>query len=501
MSSSRPPSEETAQAIREVEEGIEEIGDPEASPANPSATLAVGARAGLGADPGRRRRLVRTGTTLEIWRLAWPVMLSQSLATGVGLIDIAMVGRLGAAEQAAVGYASQLFFFGQSALFAIGFSCVALMARAIGGGDAQRARYVQVASVGLSLITSSLLAAVFLAAPRTLLGWLSAEPQVIELCIPYLQLLMLSSVLLAACLTLESGLRANRDMRTPMQIALAVTVAKVALNGPLIFGWLGVPRLELVGAGLATLASQVLAVILFGLVLARTPRHSPTALHREDLAGALALVPPLVRIALPGIAERVIMNLAMLSYFVVLGSYGTAAVAAYTIGVRILSFSWIPGTGYAQAVGTLVGHSLGAGDEAAAERAGWRAARLALVTAVALGALGGFLREPLARLFTADATTIEELLPFMLMLAIAQPMLQLHFTLGGAHRGAGDTWTPLVASFVGNWVFRVPLAVACAHWLDLPLIWVWGAILFDHLARALWLTASFRRGRWRNAPA
>ena len=184
-------------------------------------------------------------------------------------------------------------------------------------------------------------------------------------------------MILAACLTLESGLRANRDTRTPMQIALVVTLAKIALNGVFIFGWLGFPRLELVGAGLATLASQVLAVVLFGVVLARAPQHSPTALHREDLRGSLALVPALVRIALPGIAERVVMNLAMLSYFVVLGSYGTAAVAAYTIGVRILSFSWIPGTGYAQAVGTLVGQSLGAGDEVAAERAGWRAARLA----------------------------------------------------------------------------------------------------------------------------
>ena len=90
----------------------------------------------------------------------------------------------------------------------------------------------------------------------------------------------------------------------------------------------------------------------------------------------------------------------------------------------------------------------------------------------------------------------EQLGPFMLALGIAQPFLQLHFTLGGAHRGAGDTWTPLMAALVGNWVFRVPLAILFARTLDMPLIWVWGALILDHVARSGWLGWSFRSGRW-----
>ena len=106
-------------------------------------------------------------------------------------------------------------------------------------------------------------------------------------------------------------------------------------------------------------------------------------------------------------------------------------------------------------------------------------------------------REELARLFTSDRAVIAALLPFMTALAIAQPFLQLHFTLGGAHRGAGDTFTPLVAAAVGNWVFRVPLALLAGLVLDLDVVWVWYAILFDHISRSLWLTRSFQRGRWR----
>jgi len=483
-------------AAHEVEEEVEELGDPEGGPSLPSATLAAAAAAGRNAE--RAAAVPLRGPGREIWRLAWPVMLSQMLITVVGLVDIAMVGRIGPKAQAAVGYASQFFALAQSALFAVGFACVAVMARAIGANDLARARAGLAGSLVLAIVVAVAFAGVILAAPSQVLGWLSAEPDVVELAVPYLQLVMIGSLLMAVALTLESALRANRDTQTPMRVAVVVTAVKLGLNGVLIFGAFGFPRLELVGAGLATIASQVVAVALFSLVALRQPRSSPMALGRADLVAARKLLPELTRISVPGVAERLVMNLALLSYFAVLGQYGTVAVAAYTVGVRILAFSWIPGTAYAQAVATLIGQALGAGDRAGATRAGWRAAKLALGTALVLGTVCVFAREPLARLFTDDAETIATLGPFMLCLAIAQPFLQLHFTLGGAHRGAGDTWTPLVAAFVGNWLFRVPFAFFASEIAELGLVAVWIVLILDHVARAAWLLVSFRRGKWQD---
>jgi putative MATE family efflux protein len=495
----RRRGEESA-ARHEVEGEVEDLGDPEAGPSLPSTTLAAAAAAGAAAAAASTagRAAAVPGTGREIWRLAWPVMLSQVLVTLVGLVDIAMVGRIGPRAQAAVGYASQFFALSQSALFAVGFACVAVMARAIGGGDTERARRALAGSLLLALLVAVSFAGLVLAAPRTVLAFLSAEPEVIELAVPYLRLVMLGSLLMSVALTLENALRADRDTRTPMRVAVVVTSVKLGLNALLIFGLLGFPRLELVGAGLATVGSQVVAVLLFCSVALGLPRGSPLALRRRDFAASRRLLPELFRIAVPGVAERLVMNLALLSYFGVLGQFGTVAVAAYTVGVRILAFSWIPGTAYAQAVATLVGQSLGAGDRAGATRSGWRAAKLALATAVVLGLVCAFAREPLARLFTDDADTIATLGPFMLCLAIAQPFLQLHFTLGGAHRGAGDTWTPLVAAFVGNWVFRVPLSFLASEIAQLGLVAVWAVLILDHVARAGWLLVSFRRGRWQD---
>jgi putative MATE family efflux protein len=428
-------------------------------------------------------------------------MLSQVMASAVGLVDIAMVGRLGAIAQAAVGYAAQLFFLAQSVLFAISFACVALMARAIGAGQPERARSALAASLLLAVGAAALLTASLVIAPEPLLRLLSAEARVIELCVPYLRLVMASTILLSVCLTLESALRADRNTRTPMLIATIVTAAKIGLNALLIFGLAGFPRLELVGAGLATLLAQGLALLLFAAVLLRAPRTAPTSLRRADWLAAPSRLREVVRIALPGVLERVVMNVAMLSYFAFLASYGTVAAATYTIGIRILSFTWIPGIGYSQAVSALVGQALGARDEAGAERAGWRAARLAIWTAVVMGLIGALTREPLARLFTTDAATAAALGPFMLCLSLAQPTMQLHFTLAGAYRGAGDTMTPLVASLIGNWVFRVPMAWAATALLQLPLVYVWVILVFDHTSRAAWLLWRFRSRPWQRAAA
>jgi len=424
-------------------------------------------------------------------------MLSQALLNVVGLVDIAMVGRLGSDAVAAVGYASQFFHLSQSVLFAVGFACVALMAHAIGAGDPARARRALAAAMIVSTGTALALTAAMLSASATLLTALGAEPAAVAQGVPYLRLIVGASLLLAVSMILEFALRADRDARTPMLIAGAVTIVKLAGNGLLIFGAFGAPRLELVGAGLATLISQVVGLALFVAVVLRADARSPLRLRPRDFAGARPLIPEVVRLALPSVGERLANNFALLAYFRVLSGYGSVAIATYTVGIRLLSFTWVPGVGFGTAASTLVGQALGARDPAGATRAGWRATYLALGVAIALGGVCLLLPGPLARIFTDDPDLIAGLIPFLVFLALAQPALQGHFALGGAHRGAGDTWTPFVASTLGNWLIRVPVAALLAFVLDAPVIWIWAVILVDHTLRAAWLAASFRRGRWR----
>lgn len=482
---SEPPESEDRRAA------IDPIDDPEVAPQTPSGALAKGAVSSP--EPGPTGRGAAAG---EIWRLSWPIMLSQILVTAVGLIDIAMVGRLGPDSVAAVGYATQFFFMTQSALFAVGFACVALMARAIGAGQLTVARQSMAASLIVAVSTAGVVATVVLARPRALLGLLNAESHVVELCIPYMELVLGATLLLAISLVVESALRADRDTVTPMRVAAIVAIVKTVLNALLIFGMFGFPRLELAGAGLATVLSQGVGVVMLWRAALRVRQDSPVRLSWADARSCHRLLRRVGALAAPGVAERVILNLALLSYFAILGTYGTAAVAAYTVGVRALSFSWIPGIGFQGAVATLVGQSLGAGDREQAIRTGNIAVAMALGVAIVLGFVAAGAHRPIAGAFTTDPATIAALGPFLLVLAIAQPMLQAHFTLAGVHRGAGDTWTPLLAAAVGNWGFRVPMAFVLARVFHVELAWLWFPLVFDHTARAAWLGWSYRRGGW-----
>jgi len=481
---------------RAIEDEIEALGDPETSSPLPAGALAAAAAGRSRAEAGAAPRTER-----EIWSLAWPVILSQVLASFVSLVDIAMVGRLSRDAVAAVGYVSQYLWLVQSVLFAVGIACVALMARAIGGGTPAGARQALAASIALAFAIALAVTGVALLLPGSLLRLLEAEPAVVAMGVPYLRLTLGSTPLLAAAIVIESALRADRDTRTPLLIASAATVVKTGLNALLIFGTLGFPRLELVGAGLATIAAQVVALCLFLAVVRTRPRGGSVRISRRDLAAARPRLGEVTRIALPAVAERVVMNAAMMVYFTFIGRYGTAALAAYTIGIRLLSFSWIPGIAFSMAASTLVGQALGARDPDGAQRAAWRSVSLALGVSVILGGLFAAGRVPLARAFTSDLGVVAELGPFMLVLALAQPFMGLHFTLGGALRGAGDTLSPLLAATLGNWALRVPLAFLCATLLQTPVIWLWCTLVLDHLARALWMLWSFQRGRWREDPA
>jgi putative MATE family efflux protein len=461
--------------------------DPESAPAIPAAAVAAHAAALNRADA--------LATDREIWRLAWPVILSQILASTVSLIDIAMLGRLGPSSLAAVGYVTQIFLLSQAVLFAIGVAGVALMARAIGAGDTARARAALAGCLAVAVTVAALLAGIVLAAPRFWLGLLNAKPDVIATALPYLRLSMVSTLFFAVSITLECGFRAMRDTRTPLAVAVVVTSVKTALNYLLIFGPFGIPKLGLAGAGLATLGAQLVAVVLLGIATRRRAARATLALAPRDVGAARASLAEVGRISAPAILERVLLNLALLDYFRMLGDYGSSAIAAYTVGVRMMSFSWIPGIGFAAAAATLVGHELGAKDPRAARRAGWRATRLALAVSLVLGFVAAFGRESLARVFTDDPGVLAELGPFMLTLALTQPLLGFHFTLAGALRGAGDTVSPLLAAAIGNWVFRVPLAYLFSQ-SGKPVSWMWLALVADHVARAAWVGAVFVRAKW-----
>ena len=431
-----------------------------------------------------------------IWTLAWPVILTFLLESLVGVIDTLMVGRLGAGAVAAVGVGAQVLSAVSVTMTAIGTGTLALVARHIGAGDRAEAEEVLRQSVlaawGLSVVV--VLPVVAFAEP--MVAAFGVDRSVVQDGAAFVRWVMPSIPQAAVLFVIGSALRAAGDTRTPLLIGVGVNVLNVIGNYGLIFGRFGLPALGVRGSALATTcAFTVGAVVGVGLLLGDRVALRLT-LRRMRIHA------PIVRrvfaVGYPAAAEQLLMQLGFFFYLAVAARYGTSAVAAYFIGVRILALSFLPGFGFAAAAAALVGQSLGGADPARAEASGWEATRMAVHLMSACGAVLFVAARPIATLFVDDATVVEHTVSFIRTLAAAQPLMAIDFTLGGALRGAGDTRWPLVSVFVGFYGCRLAFAYVAAVVMHLSLAWVWFALMGDYLARSALKAWRFKGGRWKH---
>lgn len=432
---------------------------------------------------------------LGVWELAWPTMLSLLTQTVVRWADYVMVGSLGPTALAAVGLGGQMFWLVQSVIVIVPTGVVALLTRAVGARDLRLAD----ASLRQGIWLASLLAlatALFgLPLVEPAIAIYGVETAVVDSGSRYLFWLLVGNVPMAIGLMFGSALRAAGDARTPLVIGVAANVLNVFLNWVLIFGHLGAPALGVSGAGIASSLAMVFQVLVFWpLWRARRLVLAPSG---ASFVPDAALLRRIVRIGYPAVVEGALFQVGLLLFQRLMAGYGTAAVAAYNVGVQILSLSFLPGIGFGTAASTLVGQHLGDRDPGGAARAGWRSLGGAIASMTTMGAVLIALADPLARVFTSDARTAALTVDFIWILGAVQPLMAFEYTLGGALRGAGDTRFPLLAVFVGLFLFRLAPA-SLAHALGASLQVVWSALVLDYAIKAVLLAARFRSGRWQH---
>ncbi|MGD0949696.1 MAG: MATE family efflux transporter [Candidatus Binatia bacterium] len=437
----------------------------------------------------------RSDLVRAIWALAWPVILTFLLESLVGLVDTLMVGRLGAEAVAAAGVGAQILSAVSVAMTAVGTGTLALVARHIGAREPAEANQVLrqsvIAAFGLSVI-AIVPVIVFAFDSVALFG---VDEGVVAQGGAFVRLVMLSIPQSAILFVIGSGLRGAGDTRTPLLIGVIVNVLNVAGNYVLIFGKLGLPALGVRGSALATTIAFTAGSALGLLLLARG--RLVLEMGWRGLRPHGGTIRRVLVIGYPAAGEQLIMQIGFFFYLAFAARYGTSAVAAYFIGVRILALSFLPGYGFAAAAAALVGQNLGARQPQLAERSGWESNRLAMYLMSACGIIIFVAARPIAALFVDDANVVTDAVSFIRTLAVAQPLMGVDFTIGGALRGAGDTRFPLVAVFVGFYGCRL----ACAYLavlLHLSLPWVWFALMGDYIARAALKAWRFHSGHWKH---
>ncbi|HZD47135.1 MAG TPA: MATE family efflux transporter [Silvibacterium sp.] len=430
-----------------------------------------------------------------IFLLAIPMVLEMVLESLFAVVDIFWVGRLGANAVTTVGITESML----ALVFAVGMglslSTTAMVARRIGEKDPEDAAISAVQAIALGLLVSIAMGIpLCIFAPR-LLRAMGAPEAVVAMGSGYARIALGGCGAIVMLFLNNAIFRGSGDAAIAMRLLWVSNILNLLLDPCLIFGFGPFPRMGVTGAALATFSGRSIGVLYqFYRLLRGTERIHILARH---LRLNLVVLWRLLRVSLAGILQFTIANASWIGLVRIISFFGPAAVAGYTVAIRIVIFFILPSWGLSNAAATLVGQNLGARRPDRAEKAVWRTG---FYNMIFLGALGIFfftLATPTVRLFINDPAVIPIAATALRILSCGNIGYAYAMVMLQAFNGAGDTVTPTIVNFFGFWVLELPLA----WWLAVPRgLHSQGALLAIVIAECSIAAASmvlFRQGRWK----
>ena len=418
----------------------------------------------------------------KLLRLAFPVALIQAGYALMGLIDTAVVGRLGAAALGAIGLANGLFI--GVAIMGVGamMGLDPLFAQALGAGDEERARGLIWQGLWLSVAVTLLLALPIAALPL-LLEPAGIEPAVAHDARLFLWLRLPGLWPLLAFAALRAYLQSAGRLKALVIATVVANLANLGLDIIFVFGKLGFPALGAPGAGLAT---SICAFVQLGMVALVAQGGPITRPRVADLRKALSVGIP---VGLQMGAEVGVFALVGL----LAGRLGARALAAHQIALSLASFTFCAALGVGQAGSVRVGWAVGARDTPAARRSGLAAfaggAGIMSVSALCFW----LIPAQLARLLSDQQDVIAAAVPLLAVCAVFQLSDGIQGVGAGVLRGAGDTRFPFLANLIGHYAIGLPVAIGLGIGLGMGVIGLWWGLCAGLTAVAIALLTRFLR--------
>lgn len=428
-------------------------------------------------------------TARDLLRLALPVTTVQVGMMTMGAVDTAMVGRVGAADLAAVALGSLYFFlisiFGLGVLMALD----PVVAQGAGADDPEAvARGVQrgfILAVALGLAASALH---FPAAP--VLQLFRQPPDVVPLAGQYVRALIPGILPFFVFAVFRQSLQALHQTRALVVAIVIANVANVFFNWVFVFGNLGAPALGARGAGYATSITRWLMAA--GLLAAAWPLLRPLL---TPLRPGIWEPQPLLRLLKVGVPIGLHHELEFGAFgatALLMGTLGTIEMAAHQIAINIASLTFMVPLGVGSAAAVLVGRAVGRGAPDDARRAAGASLVVGVGFMVTSAVVMLLLPAALAGLYT-DFDAVLVLAAALIPIAGAFQVFDgTQAVAAGALRGLGDTRVPMLIGLVGFWLIGLPVSAALGFGAGLGPIGLWWGLVAGLGAVALLLLARMR---------
>ena len=437
----------------------------------------------------------RGGGIREVAVLAAPVIVQQVSATTMMVVDSAMVGRLGATELAAVGFAS-VWLWTLFALFNGTASGVQTFVSQYDGAGQPRACGTWAWQALYCVVPGALFLACLIAPlATTLLDWLAPSSGLRLAAGEYTLARLPGEVPQAGLMVLTAFFRGTGDTRTPMAVVVLANVCNIVLDYGLIFGTLGLPEMGVEGAGIATALSNVLGITVLFALFQR--RKLSLRYATRPVAPDFRSIRRFLRVGIP-IGGQWAIGMTSFAFFTTLvARMGDASMAASQAFVMLLCISFMQALGISAAAQTLVGRYVGANAPACVERSFRSSLVLGIGIALGVGLLFVAAPGPLLRIFTDDPAVLALGRPLLAIGAVFQLFDAVAIIAQGSLRGAGDTRWPFAIETVFGWGVFVPLAYTLGVVLEGGLAGAWTGGMISLGCTAAILVWRFRSGAWR----
>jgi putative MATE family efflux protein len=427
--------------------------------------------------------------------LAVPMVAEMVMESIFAVVDVFFVSRLGAEAVATVGLTESMLSLVYALAMGLSIGVAATVARRVGEKDEGAASEAAVQGIAVGLAFSLVLGVAGGALAPRLLALVGASPGVVATGAGFARVMLGGNLVIFLLFLVNAIFRGAGDAAIAMRVLWVANGINILLEPCLIFGLGPFPRLGVTGAAVGTTIGRGAGVIL--QLYALLGRDARVAIRASHLRLAPRVMLRILRLSATAALQVLIGTASWIGLVRVVSLFGSAALAGYTIAMRVIMFALLPSWGLSNAASTLVGQALGAKKPDRAESAVWRAGVYNMVFLTAVGAVLVAAAGPVTRLFTGDPAVMPLAESCLRTVALGFPFYGLGMVLVQSFNGAGDTWTPTLINLGCFWVIEIPLAYVVAVRAG---VGPWGAFVAIALAfslEALVGAILFRRGTWK----
>lgn len=411
------------------------------------------------------------------------------------VVDIFWVAHLGADAVATVGLTESMLTLLYALAIGLGIGATAMVARRIGENNPDGAARAAVQAIALGVLISIVLSIIgFILAPR-LLRAMGASVWVLNHGVGFTRMMFAGNASILLLFLINAIFRGAGDAAIAMRVLWLANLCNIVLGPLFIFGIGPFPELGVMGAAVATTIGRSTGVLY---ALSRLIRSGGRFdITRNHLKLEPAVMARLIRLSGTATFQVFIGMASWIGLIRTLSSFGSDAVAGYTIGIRVIIFALLPSFGMGNAAATMVGQALGARKPERAERAVWLAGFYNMIFLGAIGVVFVLFASPIVRFFIDDPKVIPYGIDCLRIVSYGFLFYAYGMVLTQSFNGAGDTWTPTIINLFVFWLWELPLAYLIAITMGIGPRGVFIAITVAFSTLALVSALLFRRGNWK----